>query len=112
MKITINQVVYEQFQAFMLAYEAMSQDVRKLYTEYQPLSSPVLMNAAGSKEYHEHEQKLNAIQHRTYRFGQVVLENVFVTSYKAIHDNRFKIKDGHVVPIYVDLEIEFSYWLG
>jgi len=111
MKITINQVVYEQFQTFMLAYDAMIQDARRLRDEYQPLCSPVLMNDTDNKEYYEQEQKLNAVQHRTYRFGQVVLENVFVTSYKAIHNNHFQIKDGHVVPIYVDLEIDFSYWL-
>lgn len=108
MKVMITGVPYDQFQAFMLAYAEVQSNIRKLNQEYQAFCTPVLMNAHESKEYHNHQEKLSVAQYQTYRFGNLILEHVYIASYKATHNSRFQIVDEHVVPIHVDLEIEYG----
>lgn len=105
MKIILEDISYEEFQQFFLTKQESEKEVQRLYMEYHNNKNPIMMNNHESKEYAD---KLRAARNRTYTFNGLVLKDVFVGSFKVGHDCHFQSKDGHIVPVTVNLEINYT----
>jgi len=109
--ITLREVPYKEFRAFLVKLDRRNKDLRALEQQYyNNLSKTVTATAEQDEKQKAFYDEKDRLTFMDFEFGPIKLARVSIMSYSianALSDGNISIVDNHIVPVKVDLTISF-----